>query len=365
MSETKKPLRLFVDPVWRRGSASLSPLMFPFWGNPITESALFSKEMFDAHPFDTAYYTLVERIEEANMVFPPYQHIWLVQNDPALLTECDRRAQEARLPLLIDGFRDVELPVVQKNAYVLRIGGYRFLSEKNRVQIPIAADDLLERCARGVFTPRTKRMNERPVVGFAGWAQLTAMQTVRTIAKEIPQRIHSLLDSRYRAMKKGVLWRAQALDVLGSSDKVNLNVIRRPSFSGNAKTASADMRALRQEFVELVLASDYGLDVRGDTNESTRLYEILSLGRIPVILDTERNLPFRDVVRYEDFALIVDFRDIRRLPELIAEFHQSLTSEMFEEMQRKAREAFVQNFRIDALMLHIVRILRQYGAINS
>src|SRR3989338_5574017 len=117
------------------------------------------------------------------------------------------------------------------------------------------------------------------------------------------------------------------------------------------------MRALRQDFVDTVLNSDYALDVRGDANDSTRLFEILSLGRIPVIVDTERNFPNSDILNYSEFCLIVGFRDIQKLPEKIAEFHKNISPEKYEAMQRKAREAFVQYFRIDAQMRHIVRQL--------
>ena len=356
-------LRLYVDPAWRRAGALHSPVLFPFWGNPTTEASLFAKEMFDSYPMDTRWYTVTEHIREADMIFPPYRHSWLLDHDEALLGACVRQAKETGLPLLIDGIGDVEFPVSIPNAYVLRIGGYRFLPEKNRIQVPAAADDLLLRCTDGRVQMRAKREGQKPVVGFAGWAQLTAMQRLRTVAKELPARLRGVVDPRYRTMRKGVLWRARALNILGRSDLIELHVIKRPTFSGSQKTAIADMRRLRQELADLVLASDYGLDVRGDANESTRLYEVLSLGRIPVILDTQRNLPFRDVVRYEDFSLIVDFRDIKRLPERIADFHRSLSSEKFMEMQDAARKAFVEHFRTDAHMRHIVRQLKALGAI--
>jgi len=38
-------------------------------------------------------------------------------------------------------------------------------------------------------------------------------------------------------------------------------------------------------------------------------------------VDTERNFPFSDKIDYSSFALIIDFRDIKKLPERIAEFH--------------------------------------------
>ncbi len=347
-------LRLYVNPTWRQQGGVYTPLLYPFWGNPTEESSLFAKEMFDAYPFDISLYTVTDDIKKADMVFPPYRHNWLLKHNPALLAECVRTAGEANLPLLIDGVGDVEFSLEIENAFVLRIGGYHFVAENGRIQIPPASDDLLERCCGGQLQIRKKREG-RPTVGFAGWAKLTPLQTLRTVVKELPIRLWGIFDSRYRAMKKGVLWRARAIQVLACSPLVTLNLKVRRSFSGSAKTAEGDMHQLRQDFVNVVLNSDYCLDVRGDANDSTRLFEILSLGRIPVIVDTERNFPFSDAVNYRDFCVIVDFRDIKKLPEIIAEFHKNISPEKYEEMQCLAREAFVNYFRIDAQMRHILR----------
>ncbi|MES2006831.1 MAG: exostosin family protein [Patescibacteria group bacterium] len=356
-------LRLYVHPAWKRDGLH-SPLLYPFWGNPNGDNSLFAKEMFDAHPFDTSLYTITDNIHESDMVFVPYRHNWLLMYDPALLEECASVAKAAGLSLLIDGAGDLEFPNTLENSYILRIGGYRFLPEKNRIIIPAAADDLLERCVGGEFQSRAKREGEKPVVGFAGWARLTMRQTLRTIAKEMPIRIRGILDSRYSAMKKGVLWRAKALAILSRSSRVSLNLRVRSSFSGNTKTASGDLRQLRQDFVDTVLESDYALDVRGDANASTRLFEILSLGRIPVLFDTERNLPFSDEINYDSFCVRVDFRNIGRLAQKIAEFHKNVSPEQFLQMQQEARKTFVEFFRIDAQMKHILPQLQKMGAFN-
>lgn len=350
-----KPLTLYVNPAWRRDGLH-SPLLYPFWGNPNEDVSLFAKEMFDAYQFDTSLYTTTGDIQKADMVFPPYRHNWFFRHDKALLDECVETAQKAGLPLLIDGIGDVEFPVAIPDAYILRIGGYRFVPERGRIQLPPAADDLLERCCGGQLRIRKKSAG-KPVVGFAGWAKLTPAQTLRTVIKELPIRLRGIFDSRYRSMTKGVLWRARAIQILERSPLVTLNLKKRLSFSGSAKTAEKDMRELRQELVDTILESDYALDVRGDANDSTRLFEILSLGRIPVMVDTERRLPFSDVINYKEFCLVVDFRDIKKLPEKIAEFHNAISPEKFEAMQRKAREAFVNYFRIDAQMRQIIRQL--------
>ena len=112
------------------------------------------------------------------------------------------------------------------------------------------------------------------------------------------------------------------------------------------------------EMVETILESDYALDVRGDANNSARLFEILSLGRIPVIIDTERNLSFSNKVDYASFALTIDFRDIGKLSQRIAEFHENISPFHFEEMQKNARQAFIHYFRIDAIMRHVVEEIR-------
>lgn len=351
-----KPLALYVHPAWNRGGL-YTPLLFPFWGNPTEASSLFAKELFDAHPFDASLYRITDTLQEAQMVLVPYRHVWLLHNDPALLDECARVAQEAKLPLLVDGAGDIELPLGIKNAYVLRVGGYRFQSETGRITIPFAADDLLERCAGGRLQVRQKAAG-KPVVGFAGWARLSFGQRLRTVVKELPWRLRGIWDSRYRAMSKGVLWRSQAIGLLSASPLVELNLKARSSFSGSAKTAEGDMRQLRQDFVDTVLNCDYALDVRGDANNSTRLFEILSLGRIPVIIDTERNFPFTDAVDYSAFSIMINFRDIEKLPEIVAQFHAQITPEKFEAMQQAAREAFVHYFRTDAQMREIIRLLR-------
>lgn len=349
-------LTLYVNPAWRRTGLH-TPLLNPWWGNLVVEKSIFARQMFDSYAFDTKYYAITDDLQAADMVLAPYRHNWLLQFDTALLAECVRAARAGNLPLLIDGSGDLETPLAIENAYVLRIGGYRFMSERGRIQVPPLADDLLERYRGGRLTLR-KKGEGKPVVGFAGWATLSPVQYLRTVIKELPVRVHAIFDARYHACMKGVLWRQKAIEVLRRSPQVAFNLHARSFFSASPKTAKGNMRTLREEMVDTILQSDYALDVRGDANDSTRLFEILSLGRIPVIVDTERNFPFSDNIDYASFALIVDFRDIAHLPERIAEFHRNISPERFEQMQKNARDAYIHYFRMDALMRPIVKELR-------
>lgn len=353
----KDKLIFYVDSKWRRAGIH-SPILNPWWGNPYEESALFSRQMFDAYSFDTSFYGITDNIKEADMVFAPYRYNWLLQFDKDLLSECLNFARANNMPFLIDGSADIEYPIKGNDIYILRYGGYRFLSEKGRIQIPLTVDDLLVRCRNGELNIR-KKGEGKPIIGFAGWTRLSFKQHMRNFIKELPTRFKSIFNEKYRVYIKGVLLRQKAIKILQKSPLVSLNIRERSSFSANPKTAEGDMRKLQEEMVSTILESDYALDIRGDANNSARLFEILSLGRIPVIVDTERNFPFKDKTDYSSFALIVDFRDMHKLPEIIADFHKNISPERFEEMQKNAREAYVKYFRIDAIMEHVAGELRK------
>ncbi len=286
----------------------------------------------------------------------PYSHNIVRRYIPELFELCVAEAKKQGKFLLIDGVGDIEHPISTPDTLVLRAGGYRFSHKENEISVPFYADDLLEVFCSGHLQLREK--GEKAKIGFSGWAELTRKQELRTTLKELPVRIRSLFDSRYGAKRKGVFFRRKALTVLNNSALVESNFLIRRSYSGHRNDALGDQAQLRREFVDNLLQSDYGLDVRGDANASIRLSEILSLGRIPVIIDTERNFPFSDKLDYSSFSLLVDFRDLPRLGERIAAFHHALSPEKFKAMQLRAREIFRNYFRVDALTQHLMEEIR-------
>ncbi len=347
----------FVSPAWRNKAYQHIPLLYPFWGNPLNKDRVpFQYALFEHYGFDPAYYSLTDNEEEADLVLMPYAHNLMLRAMPRLLAECRAVADRLGKPLLIDGIGDIENPV-PREVLVLRYGGYRFSRTQNEIIIPPYANDLLEVYCDGKV--RLREWREVPVIGFSGWAVLTPAQEARALLKELPDRLRGMFASRYRAKKKGIFFRREALAVLGRSHLLVLNALIRGSYSGHIDTASNSAEVLRKEFVDNLLQSDYGLDIRGDANASTRLFEMLSLGRIPVIVDTERNVPFSDKVNYRSFALIVDFRELPHLAERIAAFHRSLTPEEFKSMQLRARAAFRDYFRVDALTAHLMEEIRK------
>jgi hypothetical protein len=87
-----------------------------------------------------------------------------------------------------------------------------------------------------------------------------------------------------------------------------------------------------------MLDSDYIVCMRGGGNFSVRFYETLSMGRIPVVVDTDCLLPYDDIIDYRRYTVWVGESEIRRAAREIAVFHASLSSNEFLELQKACRD---------------------------
>jgi hypothetical protein len=112
----------------------------------------------------------------------------------------------------------------------------------------------------------------------------------------------------------------------------------------------------RAEYIENIENNAYILAMRGDDNGCYHLGEVMSAGRIPVFIDTNKSLPELRGMKWEDFCVIVPFSEVHRIGDYIQAFHDKLSDEDFAEVCRKSRAAFEQllphNFVL--IMLEII-----------
>lgn len=352
-----QPIKLYVNKGRVVSGLDYGMLLFPFWGLPdFSKTQPYARATYK-YGYSPGDFQLVEHIAEADFYLLPHDFWHLKYRHPEILMQMIAEAHEANKPLLIEAAGDVHGNIDVPNSVVLRIDQYRFAVPKNEIKIPVVCEDLLESHREGKFVPRQK--SEVPSVGFTGWGKLSLKQKARTFTKEIPHRFWSLFNSNYAVYKKGVFWRERAVAIFSRSKRIKTNFIIRTSYSGNVKTAVGDPKKNREEFVNNIVDSDYTLIIRGDANEATRFYETLSLGRIPVLIDTAVVLPMEHLVNYSECTVIIDHRDLKRAPEILADFHAKLTPEAFIAMQEKARYIFEHYLRFDAFSGHLATLLKE------
>jgi hypothetical protein len=205
-----------------------------------------------------------------------------------------------------------------------------------------------------------RRKSKKPIVGFCGVPgllpygiraglkyRLSASPAISRAAAQLE--IELLPAHPYRA-------RAQALYLLSRSKDIQDNFIFRVQwFNGifNDGLNLSVIRETRRQFLDNMLNSDYILCSRGAGNYSIRLYETLCLGRIPVFINTDCVLPFERWIDWKQYCVWIEEKDVPHISKRIMEFHERLSPQQFQDLQRECRrlwlewlspQAFFKNF---------------------
>lgn len=355
--QKKNIISLYIPKHLIKNEYNHSVLLYPFWGVKEGANTPFTTAIFRQHNFDSTYYSITDDPATADYIFLPYNYWFLLRKDPQLIASYIHESQKIHKPLLIDAVGDTMKAIDIPNTVILRYAQYKSKLKENDIIIPTYAEDLLASYRNGEVSIRKKK--ERPSVGFVGWSSLPFFKYPRTHIKDLPMLLLGFFTTRFNLYRKGVLLRKKALKILESSPNIDTHFIYRKSFSANTKTAEGDINILRKEFVENILDSDYTLCVKGNANQSTRFSETLSLGRIPLFVDTDIALPLQNKIQYKNFCVFVDYRKMNNLSNTLYEFHKKIPPKEFKNMQLKARKVFEKYLRTDIFTKYLMEELKE------
>lgn len=188
----------------------------------------------------------------------------------------------------------------------------------------------------------------KPTVAFDGNTRYSSK--INTLTKPIPvpdaliyrialsRKLGRALDVKFRFVIPRLL-RQRVLKAVRASQNLNHHLVERDHFF----TLGDDERVkARAEYLRSMQEHAYILCIRGDANGDFRTYEVLSAGRMPVIIDTKLQLPPLQGLKWEDFCVFVPLTALDSIGEVIQKFHEKLTEEEFQKRCQMAREAFDQ-----------------------
>lgn len=72
--------------------------------------------------------------------------------------------------------------------------------------------------------------------------------------------------------------------------------------------------------------------VRGAGNFSYRFYETMCLGKIPIVIDTDIDLPFEDFIDYGNYILKIPIKEIGNIQELVINYWNNISD--YTELQK-------------------------------
>ena len=125
-----------------------------------------------------------------------------------------------------------------------------------------------------------------------------------------------------------------SLLALTQNNNIKTNFIVRDAFWGG----NTHDKNLRNEYINNMIDSDLVLCVAGAGNFSFRLYECMSLGRVPIILNTDLCLPCDDIINWKEISIWVE--DIEHLTDNINTFWNHLNDSAYAELQNKIRNIY-------------------------
>ena len=326
--------------VWtgERLNYSYVPLLYPNWGTQTKDSHLFfSKKAFAR--FNEPFVEITNDPFLADFLLVPHNFPTII-NEKNYLKNFVRLSKQHNKKIIVFVYGDSNEKVKLPNAVVFRTSSFKKEKMANEIIMPAFVEDLAENFT---FKPREK-INDKPVIGFCGWASVTGAKH-RT--KAFIKKILWLAKGRGNVGIDGIALRKKIIKILKRSKIVKTNFIERKTYSGHASTISIPQDKARREYVENMSNSDFALVVRGNGNFSFRFYEALSAGRIPLFINTDCALPLDGYIKYNNFVLFVDYNNIKNTAVIVANFYKNISRDDFLSMQRKAREAFENFLRAD------------------
>lgn len=322
------------------------PLLYPNLGVQERDSILFLNRAFSR--MEQPFVELVDSPEAADSILLPHNYPSLKGRSDYIRKQADL-ARSLGKKLIIFWHGDSDAAVPYDDAIVFRTSQYRGHEKPNEIMMPAYAEDLLG----GPLGVREKH-GGKPTIGFCGWADYKNLKNrIGTMVKNSLIEALGIVGIRRDARVKGITYRMKAIGHLRQSHCIEPNFIIRSSYSGHASTIKTDPEQTRREYVDNMLNSDYALIVKGDGNYSYRLYEALSLGRVPVLLDTDCILPLENVIDYDKFVVRVPYWDVYHLDRIVAAHYDHISSQEFTDMQQRAREAYENYLRVDAYLRYV------------
>lgn len=276
---------------------------------------------------------------------------------PDVTAYLDRACEQARahgkkIIVFLTGDLCHKVHIDRPEVTVLTGSIYTSSCHVNEVVFAPFTEDLGEQ--RGIVA-RPKQ--ERPVVSFCGYAGFPSWKT--RVKYHLSNLWYDLVGKP--VYKRGIYFRRRALHALRHDPRITTSFIIRDSFSANGATIGNDAARLRAEYLDNLVESDYVLCPKGDANFSSRFYETLSLGRVPVLIDTEMRLPLEHRIDYSTFIIRVPHTEVNRVGDFIARHHAALSDADFRAMQEAARAAYLAHLRFDAYYNEMLPLLREGG----
>ena len=319
----------------------------PFWfAFPDTKIPV----LFDTNLPDSFFASGTEFVsaDSAQAIVAPNNFTKLTPEVAAYLKTLADLGEKYHIPVFIFSLGDfTDALQFDPRVYVFRYSVYQSSITAQDIVMPTLTND------NGAGGIQLRPKSAVPTVSFCGQGGYNILkQQLKFYFKVAVGNLRALFNPKIKARIVGVYWRQKMLDACAHSSLVKTLFIVRRSFSGARRTIELDPTQARKEFVDSIVNSDFVLAPKGDGNYSNRFLEALSLGRIPVLLDTDTVLPLENEIAYEKVMVRVPMERVKDTPKYIRAWYDKLSEEDWKLAQIAARELYERALRTDSFFAY-------------
>ena len=214
-----------------------------------------------------------------------------------------------KLIIMLGGDNDLPFPMPEELAIIFRRSGFLSESGDNVMGLPTLNFDFYRR----------KHLPKQLSIGFCGHISHPKRELlIETFMKHFPEECDFIL---------------------------------RPGWGGIGTWDD------KRDYIKNLNNNLYCLCSRGEGNYSYRLGETLMMGRIPILLDTDCILPFRESIPYETNCIFITENDIPHVKEIVMDFHERHSEDDLIRIQKENRSLWEKYFVPDKMFQQIIRML--------
>lgn len=239
--------------------------------------------------------------------------------------------------------------------YFFRPSGFKSKFSKRNIGFPVPLSDHFQRIYQ-LEVPIIRKKHTKPLIGFCGHATSSFKKRIIEYVKYIKVNTKRFFSSPcrkyYEPLFASAYERWSLLQDLEFDSGIDCRFIYRENYRAGAQTPE-ERELTTLEYYDNMKDTDYILCLRGAGNFSVRLYEALMMGKIPIFVDTDCLLPFENHIDWKRHVVWVDWNDRKRIASIVREFHDSLSSQEFEEIQMQNRQLWKNQLSVGGMLTMI------------
>lgn len=286
--------------------------------------------------FISKYYVLVNSPQESDVIVIPIDYTSFKRHTTAhnnLLNQ----SKQLEIPLWIYTAGDYGYTTKIANSITFRLGGFASKLSETTFILPSFINDPYDEFLSQEFSVLKK--NIKPSIGFVGHAQSGLQKYLKESLSYVKHNLKSIITGALidkQPFYPSSIKRAKYLEHLSQCQGLNTKFILRDNYRAGANTTNSKRKST-EEFYNNIVNTAYTFCIRGVGNFSVRFYETLAVGRIPILLNTDCKLPLENSIDWSKHCLILDVTSKISIENQIVNYHESLSNEDFETLQKSNR----------------------------